>query len=162
MKRFLFAAALVALVASAGSAEDKPAAKPTPAPATPVVVAPAGTPVVEYAPAPAQRRGLFGRLRNRNTGTTTYSPAPIVTAPAVAPTPATPMPPVVPPAPMPMPTVKPAGAVVPATGNLPAGRYTTTDGTIVQIGGTQPTAMTTETTTTSGERRGFLGRLRNR
>src|SRR5207244_12728810 len=65
MKRFLFAAALVALVASVGTAEERPTVITT-TPAAPVVVTTAGTPVAEYAPAQTQRRGLFGRIRNRN------------------------------------------------------------------------------------------------
>jgi hypothetical protein len=82
--------------------------------------------------------------------------------------------------PMQMPGSKPAGTamsgtVVPATGNLPAGIYTTTDGTVVQIGGVMPDAsmtsmttsmavpMTTTTTMTAQTaRRGLLARLRNR
>jgi hypothetical protein len=63
-----------------------------------------------------------------------------------------------------MPTVKPAsgittGMVIPATGSLPPGQYTTTDGTIVQIGGVQPVMAQPMTTTTRG---GLFSRLRNR
>lgn len=156
MKRFLFAAALVALVASVGTADEKPTA---PAPA-PVVVTTAGTPVAEYTPAQTQRRGLFGRLRNRNT-TTTTSAAPVMTAPA--PAGATPMPPIT--APQPMPGTKTGataamGQIVQASGNLPAGTYTTTDGTIIQIGGTQ---MATDSSMSSqSSRRGLFSRLRSR
>jgi hypothetical protein len=156
MKRFLFAVAVLALAASVGSAEDQPA---TPAPnPTPVVTA--GTPAYSYAPAQTQRRGLFGRLRNRNNSTTYYNTTPMMTAPA-----ATPMPGVAP-TPMPMPGVKPAGGaatgmVVPATGNLPPGQYTTTDGTIVQIGGTQP-MMNDTTMPRTTSRTGLFSRLRNR
>jgi hypothetical protein len=63
-----------------------------------------------------------------------------------------------------MPGVKPAGAtmpmtaVVPAGGNLPPGTYTATDGTIIQVGGTQ-TAMQSQSQST---RRGLFSRLRNR
>lgn len=159
MKQFLFAAALVAASASVGFADDKPATGAAATPATPVVVA--GTPlVVESAPAAPARRGLFGRLRNRNTSTTAYS-TPLTTT-TVPMTGAAPMPAVAPP--QAMPAVKPSGAmvvpgtlggVVQATGTLPAGTYTTTDGTIVQIGAMQP--MTTPT-----ERRGLFSRLRNR
>ena len=113
-------------------------------PTGPIVTA---GPVYGYAPAQPARRGLFGRLRSRNTayyssGTT----VPMMTVPTnqMPMTPGTPMP-------MPMPGVKPAGGVmmtgsvvqaggmmpVPATGNLPPGIYTTTDGTVVQIGGTR-------------------------
>jgi hypothetical protein len=171
MKRFLFAVTLVALSASVGSAEDVPTA---PAP-TPVVMGSApmmmgATPVYETGPVQPARRGLFGRLRNRN-GTMSYSSSPMMmTAPTMAPvmTPGmapTPMPPA---APMTMPGTKPAGTtmapgtVVPATGNVPPGIYTTTDGMVVQVGGTQMmstpmTAMATE----QPARRGLFGRLRN-
>ena len=44
---------------------------------------------------------------------------------------------------------------MPATGTLPAGTYTTTDGTIVQVGGVEPMPAPTE-------RRGLFSRLRNR
>jgi hypothetical protein len=158
MKRFLFAVAAVALSACAAIADDTPATGTT---TVPVVTS--ATPVAGYAPAQTQqRRGLFGRLRSRNTTTMNYS-SPTMVAPAT--TPASPM--LMPgtTTPQPMPTVKPAsgtmmsGMVVQATGDLPPGQYTTTDGTIVQIGGTQPmmTPMTTPTT-----RNGLFGRLRNR
>jgi hypothetical protein len=160
MKRFLSAAALVALVASVGTAEEKPTA-PMPSPAAPVVVTTAGTPVAEYAPAQTQRRGLFGRLRSRNT-TMTYSPAtPVMTAPI--PAGATPMPPITAPQTMPGTKTSPTattGQIVQATGNLPVGTYTTTDGTIIQIGGTQ---MATDSSMSSqSTRRGLFSRLRNR
>ena len=175
MKRFLFAAALVALIASVGTAEEKPTA-PAPA-AAPVVISTPGTPVAEYAPAQPQRRGLFGRLRNRGTGTTTYSSAaPVatpsattITTPTTAPTP---MPAITAPQPMPMPGTKTGsampmtGTVVQASGNLPAGTYTTTDGTIIQIGGTETeTATATEPSTSmssQSQRRGLFSRLRTR
>ena len=158
MKRFLFAVAVVALSACAGSAEDKPAVVTT-APATPAVVGTAA-PVVEYAPAQTTRRGLFSRLRNRNTAT--YS-APVMTAPVPATT--TPVPPVA--APMPMPGSKTSarpmnGQVVQATGNLPPGTYTTTDGTVVQIGGTQTMAASTSMSSSQSTRRGLFSRLRGR
>lgn len=165
MKRFFFAVAVVALVASVGSAEDKPAVI-APAPVTPAITTATPTPVVEYAPAQPQRRGLLARLRNRN-NSTYYSTTPQMVVPA---TPAAPMPmPGI--APQPMPTVRPTGAVIPATGNLPPGRYTTTDGTIIQIGGpaTAGPVMTTGPVTTAGytyteptttTRRGLFSRLR--
>jgi hypothetical protein len=170
MKRFLFAAALVALVASVGTAEEKPTA---PATAAPVVITTAGTPVVEYAPAQSTRRGLLGRLRNRNSGSTMATrPAadgtlPLMTAPVMtAPASATPMPPISAPQPMPMPgtktTIAPAGTIIQASGELPAGTYTTTDGTIIQIGGTQPQPAAQPMTETQSGRRGLFGRLRNR
>lgn len=152
MKRFMFAVAVVALSACVSLADDKPATGGDTKPATPAATATTGA-TVEYAPAQAQRRGLLARLRGRNT--TTYS-APIMTTPA-----ATPMPTPGGTTPTPMPGTKPAsgttttGGVVQASGNLPAGRYTTTDGTIIQVGGTQPM-------TTSGERRGLFSRLRSR
>lgn len=157
MKRFFFAVAVVALVGSVSSAEEK-AIAPAPMPATPVVVA-GPTTTYQYAPAQPQRRGLFARLRARNNTTTySYSTQPQMTTPAPMPMPGTT------PTPMPMPGVRPVGGaqpmpgtVVPATGDLPPGRYTATDGTIIQIGGTQ--AMTT---TTSNTRTGLFGRLRNR
>jgi hypothetical protein len=171
MKRFLFAVAVVALSACTGFAEDKPATSAQPAtPTTPTVIA--ATPAIEYAPAQPQRRGLFGRLRNRN-NTATYS-APIMAAPVTVPA-ATPMPkPGT--TPEPMPGTKPAGgtttngtkpgttptpAVVQAGGSLPPGTYTATDGTIIQIGGTQPMAQPM-TQPTQSERRGLFSRLRNR
>ena len=167
MKRFLFAAALVALVASVGTAQEAPAPMPAPAP---VVITTTGTPVVESAPAQTQRRGLFGRLRNRNSGTTTYSPAtPVITTPAVAPS----APAVIPPQPMPMPNTKtgvtptggivgitPTGGIVQATGNLPAGTYTTTDGTIIQIGGTQMATQPQSSQSSQSGRRGLFNRNR--
>jgi hypothetical protein len=169
VKRFFFAVAVVALSACAGLAEDPPTA-PAPTPATPIVQG--SGPSYGYVPVQSSqpaRRGLFSRLRNRN-NTTYYNSG--TTVPMMMTTPsATPMPP---PAPMPMPGVRPAGgAVMPgqilqATGNLPPGIYTTTDGTVVQIGGTQmATPMTTpmtmpvtSSTTTQPTRRGLFGRLR--
>ncbi len=81
MKRFLFAVAAVALIASVGSAEDKPATTP-PATATPAVV---GTPgkVISATTTTTHRRGLFSRLRNR--GATVVVPAPVVPAPTPMP-----------------------------------------------------------------------------
>ncbi len=165
MKRFLFAVAAVALSAAVGVAEDQPATTPP----TPSPVVTTASPVTGYAPTTqttTARRGLFGRLRNRNTGTMSYS-SPVMTAPATGGTPvpaATPMPPVAPPQAMPgaksgaMMTTPMTGGVVQASGNLPPGTYTTTDGTIVQVGGTQPAAPATTTTTS----RGLFSRLRNR
>ena len=181
MKRFLLAVAVVALSACVGSAEDAPAPTPV-APAAPVMV---GSPVVvgaapvyQYAPAPASqpaRRGLFGRLRNRNntasyTGGTTPMMAPMMAPPMTTVPGSTPMPSFSPtpmPTPMPMPGTKPVGTmapgmVVPASGNLPAGTYTATDGTIVQVGGTEMAAPVSTAMTTQSARRGLFGRLRNR
>ncbi|MCI0699742.1 MAG: hypothetical protein L0241_01480 [Planctomycetia bacterium] len=155
MKRFLFAFAVVALAAYA-SATAQPPVTTQPVPG-PVIVGTPGTQVVEYAPAPA-RRGLFGRFRNRN-NTPTYSapimPGPIMTAPPTTFTP-TPMPGVVP-TPMPGRT----GIVIPAESTtLPPGTYTATDGTIIQVGGTQmqPTLQPIMQPTT--QRRGLFGRMR--
>jgi hypothetical protein len=160
MKRFLFAVAAVVLSACAATAEDTPVTGTTTVPGSPVIMG--ATPAMQYAPVQTQRRGLFARLRNRNTSTMSYS-TPLTTAPAtVAPMP---MPGTTPaPMPTPMPGVKPAGGVmttgmvVPATGDLPPGQYTTTDGMIVQIGGKQMASQTQPQTT----RRGLFSRLRNR
>ena len=163
MKRFLFAVALAALFASVGTAEEK--AVPVQTTAAPVVIT-SGSPVVESGTAQSTRRGLFGRLRNRNNSTSAYSPAPVTTVPT---TNVTPQPPISTPQPMPMPGTKTTtgavvmpqpGGVVQASGNLPAGTYTTTDGTIVQIGSTQMEAQ--PTTDTQSGRRGLFGRLRSR
>jgi hypothetical protein len=183
MKRFVFAVVVAALSAAVGSAQD--AVTVTVAPPAPVVMAgPVMTETVTTQPA---RRGLFGRLRGRNTVTMTSGTmtpmasvptmaTPVMT-PSMTPMTTTPAPMMTPgsmPAmPMQMPGSKPAGTamsgpVVPATGNLPAGIYTTTDGTVVQIGGVMPdasmtTSMTTTTTMTAQTaRRGLLARLRNR
>jgi hypothetical protein len=162
MTRFLFAVPVLALSAAVGLA-DAPASggSVTPAPAAPVV-GPVVAPTYSSAPA-TTRRGLLGRLRNRNT--VRYSSAPLMAAPAPAPIITPPQTPA--PAPAPMPGVKPAGAMMPmsgqvvqATGNLPPGVYTTTDGTVVQVGGTQA-AMQTQPQSQS-TRRGLLSRLRNR
>ncbi len=173
MKQFLFAVSLVALSASGVSAEDVPAAPaPTPvAPSTmsgPTLMA---APVTEYAPAQPARRGLFGRLRNRNTMMYSGTAMPVMMTGPTAPTP---MPPV---APTPMPgaksggttmmmpgTVVPAGGstIVPATGNVPPGIYTTTDGMVVQVGGTQMSTSMSSPMTTSTTRGGLFSRLRNR
>jgi hypothetical protein len=164
MKRFLFAVAVAALFACDASAQQPVIGTPI-APGTPVITT-AG-PVIGYAPTQTtQRRGLFGRLRNRNTSTMSYS-SPAMVAPAaipgtIAPQPI-PMPGTI--TPMPMPGIRPAGAVIPATGNLPPGQYTTTDGTIIQIGGIQPMMtqpMMTQPMTTTTSRTGLFGRLRNR
>jgi hypothetical protein len=152
MTRFLFAVPVLALSAAVGFA-DTPASGPvTAAPAVGPVVAP----TYSAAPTTTARRGLFGRLRNRNTAT--YSSAPLMSAPAPVVTPApTPAPA---PAPTPMPGVKPAGAmmpmtaVVPAGGSVPPGTYTATDGTVIQVGGMQTQPQST--------RRGLFSRLRNR
>jgi hypothetical protein len=170
MKRFFFAAAAVALVASVGSAAEQPVTPVTPVQPAPIITTATPTPAVEYAPAQPQRRGLLARLRNRNNSTYNYNTAPQMVVPA---TPAAPVPmPGL--APQPMPTVKPtSGMVIPATGNLPPGQYTTTDGTIIQIGGPVTgmpmigtaggpvmTAGYTEPTTTTSARRGLFSRLR--
>ena len=171
MKRFLFAVALAALFASVGTAEEK--AVPVPTTAAPVVIT-SGTPVVETTPAQSTRRGLFGRLRNRNSSTTSYTPAPVMTAPMTV----TPQPPISTPQPMPMPGTKTTtgavvmpqpGGVVQASGNLPAGTYTTTDGTVVQVAGpimTDSGIMTAGSVepaqSTQSGRRGLFGRLRSR
>ena len=159
MTRFLFAVPVLALSAAVGCA-DTPAATPV-APPVITTVGPVFAPTFSSAPA-APRRGLFGRLRNRNT--MTYSSAPLM-APAAAPIITAPQTP--PPAPAPMPGLKPAGGMMPmtgqvvqATGNLPPGIYTTTDGTVVQIGGMQP-AMPMQPQTQS-TRTGLFSRLRNR
>ena len=169
MKRFLFAVALAALFASVGSAQEK--AVPLPSTAAPVVIT-SGAPVVESTPAQSTRRGLFGRLRNRNNSTMSYTPAPVMTAPTTT------APMIVTPQPMPMPGTKTTtgavvmpqpGGVVQASGNLPAGTYTTTDGTVVQIGGPMMadggvmTAGSVEPAqSTQSGRRGLFGRLRSR
>jgi hypothetical protein len=177
MKRFLFVVTVAALSACVGSAEDRPAVVAPAAPAKPVIIdgspntivvgeATTAPPVIGYAPAQQPtRRGLFGRLRNRNTGTPVYSaPAPVLTAPVTGT--ATPMPPVAAPTPMPMPgsrtgALPMTGAVIQASGSLPPGTYTTTDGTIVQVGGTQPVMQSTSMSSQS-TRRGLFGRLRSR
>ena len=148
MKQFLCAVAAVALFAAVGVAEDQPTTPPTVA---------SGAPVVEYAPAASAttaapaRRGLFGRLRNRNTSTMSYStPATGVPMTSAVPMPSapTPMPPV---APQPMPTIRPTG-----------GATVTPDG-IVLVGGTASGAtMTAGYTEPKPARRGLFGRLRNR
>lgn len=159
MKRFLFAVAVVALSAAVSLAEDAPATAPTtPAPGT--IVTPGTT--YSYGPTTTStRRGLFSRLRNRNTSNySSYSTGPVMAVPTTG---ATPMPPVVAP-PRPMPGTNPTssnvkpGMVIQASGNLPPGTYTTTDGQIIQIGGTTP--MTTSNT--GSTRTGLFGRLRNR
>ncbi len=170
MTKFLFAVAAVALIASAGVAEEKPVVV-QPVTPTPVVVGTPGTPVVEYAPATPARRGLFGRLRNRNAGTTTMSgPATTVVTPGtvIAPAPI-PMPPVAAPQPMPSPVVKPiSGVVVPGTaGIVVAGGPATVPGTVVVAGGMMDTNVLmpvgyTEPVQSKSERRGLFGRLRNR
>ncbi|QJW98774.1 hypothetical protein [Frigoriglobus tundricola] len=167
MKRFLFAVAVIALFATAGVAQDKPVPTTPPAGTVDSNVTTGAAPVTSYVPATQApvRRGLFGRLRNRNTNTMSYS-SPVLTAPAtgVPSTPgATPMPPVAPPQAMPgakpgaMMTPPMTSGVVQATGNLPPGTYTTTDGTIVQVGGTEMAAPATTTTS-----RGLFSRLRSR
>ena len=146
MKRFLCAVAAVALFAAVGVAEDQPTTPPTVA---------SGAPVVEYAPAASvttaapARRGLFGRLRNRNTSTMSYSATAVPMTSAVPmPSAPTPMPPV---APQPMPTIRPTG-----------GATVTPDG-IVLIGGTASGAtMTAGSTEPKPARRGLFSRLRNR
>jgi hypothetical protein len=76
---------------------------------------------------------------------------------------ATPMPSIAP-QPMPMPGTRngaamTTGPVVQASGNLPPGTYTATDGTIIQVGGTQGMTQTTTMSPTM-TRRGLFGRLR--
>jgi hypothetical protein len=160
----LFAVAVAALCASAATAADPPATSGTPpTTAAPVILGTPGTPVVEYAPAVPARRGLFGRLRNRNNATP-YS-TPVMTAPTTgtitpAPTPA--------PAPAPMPGAVPAPLPVRPNGSsyyMPG-----PSGTIILTSGTTPTGtmtatemmvMTTEYTEPA-RRRGLFSRLRNR
>lgn len=147
MKRFLFAVAVVALFGAVSYAEDKPAVASAPAAGTVV------SPTYTYEQ-PTQRRGLLARLRSRST-TSSYSTTPLMTAPAPA---ATPMPQTAP-APMPMPNSASApksGTVVQASGNLPPGTYTATDGTTVQVGGTTSAMRSTSA------RMGLFSRLRNR
>lgn len=159
MKRFVFAAALVALVAPFAGAEEKPAT--TPPAAAPVVVT--GTPVIESAPvvttATPTRRGLFGRLRNRGTATTTMpATGTTIVTPGTVVTPA----PTTAPAPMPMPTPKPdtkptpnAMTVPPTSGGIGLGNFvavSTLDSGVVQASATEPVQP----------RRGLFGRLRNR
>lgn len=174
MKKFVFAVAVVALYAAAGEAQDQPATPVTPVvPSTPVVTT---GPVMQYGSPTVARRGLFGRLRNRNSSMMAYPSAPVMTAPVLG-TP--PMGTITPPlAPMPMPGTRTGGVVVPAnmvvsSGGLPPGIYTATDGTVIQIGGTTPmtngtvvpasgyTPMSMQTQTQTS-RRGLLGRIRNR
>lgn len=141
MKRFLFAAALAALLATGTSADDKPAAAATPAPAA------TAAPAIEMAPATTSgtRRGLFARLRERRAGTTMS--APVMATPTVTAPPAT--------APMPMP-----GTTVPTpmpgktsgTTVTPAGGTASMTGEIVTAGYSEP-AQT---------RRGLFARMRNR
>ena len=103
MMRFMFAVAVAALIAATGRTGETPVGAPLPT--TPLVIGAATDERVAAAPA---RRGLFGRLRNRNAAPTAR-PAPLVTTPGtiitappvLAPTP---MPPV---APQQMPTAKP-------------------------------------------------------
>jgi hypothetical protein len=182
MRQFLFAASLVAVSAGGVSAEDAPAPTPVAPPAMsgPTIMA---APVTEYAPmAQPARRGLFARLRNRNAMTYSGAAMPMtMTGPTGTPTmmtgptgTPTPMPPV---APTPMPGAKsggttmmmpgmviPAGGsmAVPATGNVPAGIYTTTDGTVVRVGGTEMSPAMSSPMTGSTTRGGLFGRLRNR
>ncbi len=150
MKRFLFAVAVVALAASVGGAEDKPAATP-PATATPVVAGTPSTPVVEYGSVTtaSPRRGLFARLRNR--GTTTYTTGPVTTVPATS---ATPMPSTTPPAPMPMPGAgKTSAAPMPSTKDAKVVVASGTDsGAVMMASYSEPTK----------QRRGLFARLRNR
>jgi hypothetical protein len=158
MKRFLFAVAVVALSAAAALADGQP---PTgmPTPAAPIITA---APVVTTGPVQPARRGLFARLRNRNT--MTYSSAPVMTAPTMGGS-AAPMPSIAPqPQPMPMPGTRNGaammtGPVVQASGNLPPGTYTTADGSTIQVGGTQGMMQTTSMAPTR-VRRGLFGRLR--
>lgn len=159
MKRFIFAVAAVALVASAGSAQETPPASP-PVTAAPVVIGSAG-PVVEATPvttAPA-RRGLFGRLRGRSSTTTAM---PVTSGTVVTPgtviTPATPTAPV--PMPMPMPGTKGTMVTPTAPNGVVVAGGTVTSGT----GDVLMPAMATATATTTAmpARRGLFGRLRNR
>lgn len=157
MKRFLFAVAAVALVASVGSAQQSPVVIP-PTTATPVVVGTPGTPVIEYGPTTtaSPRRGLFGRLRTRGTPATTVGNGgtiPLNTTPGTV---ISPMPVVPVPMPMPMPgtTTKPVGAMT-----MPATRATMRSGIMV-VGGT---TMDGGVVTTAGysepaARRGLFGR----
>lgn len=145
MKTFLFAAALVSLFASAGAAEEKVVVASAPVTvAAPVMVSSA--PTMEATPAQTPRRGLFGRLRNRNSTpavTTTALPtvsAPVMTAPAPMAMPSATVA-----TPMPAPTA-PSDVVV-VSGTVMAEPVVTT------AGYTEPTTTT---------RRGLFGRLRNR
>ncbi len=154
MTRFLFAVPVLALTAAISFADTPASSGTTTAPTTVTTVAS----TYSYSTTRPARRGLFSRLRNRNT--TTYSSAPLMVSPATPPqTPA--------PTPAPLPAVKPvsgkmmpmSGQVVQATGNLPPGTYTTTDGMVVQVGGKQTMQPQSQSQTT---RRGLFSRLRNR
>lgn len=147
MKKFLFAAALACLFASVGTAEEKAVVASAPVTvAAPVMVS--SVPAMEATSAQTQRRGLFGRLRNRNSTPTmtTTAPttiaAPVMTAPTAM---AMPMPAATVATPMPKPTAP--SDVVAASGTVMAEPVVTT-------------AAYTEPAQT--QRRGLFGRLRNR
>lgn len=109
MNRMILALAMgsgVALYAAAPAAADEP--KPATA-TTPVVVS--GTTDV-ISTAPAARRGLFGRLRDRRTGTAMTTTTVPTTGTIVTPTTTTPGTTL--PTPVPMPMTKPA-IVIPAS-----------------------------------------------
>jgi hypothetical protein len=179
MTRYLLATALVALVCSVGTADDKPAVAPTTA--APVMIASPGTPVVEYGQYPSTRRGLFGRVRGRNA--VTYPTAPMSPVPIIpggpgtsAPTFTTPMPALVTPQPMPMPIpgartsgmVPPtppdgivlAGGTVPASDVVVTSEYLQPGMVVTSSGYLQP--VTVVTTNTVPVRRGLFGRVRTR
>mgnify|MGYP000089840176 CR=1 FL=1 len=151
MSRFLFALAVGVAFASTSTAEDKPAAT-APSP-TPVVTA---APVMTYSTGTTStaRRGLFGRLRNRNASTVMSSPVTsgtIVTPAAGVPTP---MPAITPKTTggagvVGNPVVVAGGTVVPASGTMVPGT------TVVPA-----SAMTSAPTTT--KRMGVFARLRAR
>lgn len=157
MKQFLFAAALVALFASVGTAEDAPVVV-VGAPVTAASPVMTGTRMVESAPTQSTRRGLFGRMRGRNTTPTPMTAPAMMTAPTMTPS-----------MPMPMPVARASGAAVMPMPMPPSGvtvaSGTVIDTNVVTVGYTEvmpatytEPAMTTQPTT----RRGLFGRLRNR
>src|SRR5262245_17881472 len=153
MKRFgiALAAGFGVFFAASSAVAQTPATPVTPAPTGPVVTAAGPTDVVVAAPTTQTRRGLFGRLRNRGTTTTTPVMAPMTPAPAPMFTPG---------APQPMPgTTRTNGETVINPQPIPAGPIMPAGGTIVSPDGTMMTAGYSEPTQT---RRGLLARLRAR